>query len=1417
MRAPDGTEFTDRAEYRKYLFLTQYTFKDREGEILRKLPGDIDGQPFDLTSLRRCEVALLDRSEAVQVDELSDCRVFIAACVDSVFVRNCTGCVFTVACKQLRTRDCEDCEFRLYCKTEPIIETSHGMTFAPFNGAYVGHAEHLREAGLTTPNLWFGVYDFNDEAKTGDNWRLLAEEEHGGEPWRPLNDNSEVAIPATAPGSVPLPSKRTGGRTGETSEASSATTTTTMAFSLATSAIEAEAAVQAAHHAAGVDARAPSSDTASAAAVARGGSGSSPPAAVAEAAAAAASRKAGQETSSAAPPRGVSTLAGGSASGGGAGSVGKIGWNPSRAATATAAAARVGNVGASERDNAGSVGKVGWDPSRATATAAAAVATTAGKPAAAGGGGGDAAPSSPQQQVEAEFEAGGGKVGWSSSRSGAAGSRGDPTETLPVEGRHQALLRPASIAEEGGEKQPSAQQQQQQPKVQQQESRQKIGWDPTRASKPQQQQQQQQQPRQKIGWSKSTTRSARAAAAGASASAPAAPNAGGSVATPESTAKANGGPHARALPPNSSSSATLGVTTDPAAKPRVGWNASRVGNQAVPAPLAAGDSTAEPPTAPEPATSGTAADKPTPRVGWNPSRIGNPAIPAPMMNCRASGAKEAEAASAVATAVTAAVAVAGRGATRRGGGGEGAVTVGNGDGGGGVVRRAEVPLHLRAVLLYASTQRGIDLRKWFDLGGGGDGEMEDEGQAGEKAAALLTRVQFELVLAGLAEGLKAGLSEEERREIDTAIAPQVIEAAVAAASATSGRSGACSSSSSSEGNNSCSVIDVGRLLDLCGIPPTTPLPPEAACPEPPPPRDSDPQESVGQDVVADIVEKAGPGAPGGSVYDKRGGRAAAKARVVAEVEAEVEADETALRRVAQQADLFDRVLASLGLKQPVVGSSQGSTLADWEASLRVSTVPLEAFRKGLAEVGLHLSRTRAIALATRACGPLHRFSDSAIGDDGTGRPRAGRRPNNNVGGGSARLGSSLSSGSSGSRIGTKSGQPRSVDRLSRRGGSRANLQRNSPQRQQQQRQQRDKGGNRRRRRPQEARGRTAARGDGGGGKRAPSLSSRRNGQAHPVLSPTTRWRSTPPAPSRTQSSPPQRNSSHGESEIPAWDLRRYLVRLRCESKSRQARCDQRRRRLRCNPTGQEEGCEDSEGSEEEREGGGGGGGGATGEGGVVEGDEDDAAALSVFAAWGKRIRWERAERERERKREFQSALAGRPHSLTLEQLLECVHRFEIMPPEVMSRELRAMGKAFSESVEGTRRAREIVRRWSQASPASRNACGTDGPEQKVWEDVQTLSGAQRRARACAIVAKQKEEELVESEDTSASVSRGLFLAYIRNSHGGKAGGRGGVSLQRWLEDRQAAMEKARELEAGRERAQALSKADTAGRKARQFF
>lgn len=36
-----------------------------------------NSQPFDLSDLTQCEVLLLDQSDQVQVDNLTNCRVFI--------------------------------------------------------------------------------------------------------------------------------------------------------------------------------------------------------------------------------------------------------------------------------------------------------------------------------------------------------------------------------------------------------------------------------------------------------------------------------------------------------------------------------------------------------------------------------------------------------------------------------------------------------------------------------------------------------------------------------------------------------------------------------------------------------------------------------------------------------------------------------------------------------------------------------------------------------------------------------------------------------------------------------------------------------------------------------------------------------------------------------------------------------------------------------------------------------------------------------------------------------------------------------------------------------------------------------------------------------------------------------------------
>ncbi|KAE8901442.1 hypothetical protein PF005_g11847 [Phytophthora fragariae] len=181
--ASDGKTFEDRAAWRLYEFELTYTFRDKKNETLMKMPGQIEGQPFDLSDLDGCTIMLLDHINQVQIDNLSNCRVFIGPSSESVFVRNCSNCVFTIACKQLRTRDCSSCSIYLYSLTDPIIETSQQMTFAPFNGAYCGIERNFADARLEpTNNHWSQVYDFNDPDKTGCNWRILKLEEEAA-PW----------------------------------------------------------------------------------------------------------------------------------------------------------------------------------------------------------------------------------------------------------------------------------------------------------------------------------------------------------------------------------------------------------------------------------------------------------------------------------------------------------------------------------------------------------------------------------------------------------------------------------------------------------------------------------------------------------------------------------------------------------------------------------------------------------------------------------------------------------------------------------------------------------------------------------------------------------------------------------------------------------------------------------------------------------------------------------------------------------------------------------------------------------------------------------------------------------------------------------------------------------------------------------
>jgi len=189
--APDGVTFSNEKEYKKYMYANFYSFTDRVGEKCLRVPGEIRGQSFDLYNLKNCEVQLLDHTGQVFADDLVDCKVYIGACGADVFVRNCKNCEFTIACKQLRIRDCSHSKMYLYSATRPALETSHHIQLGPFNGSYPRQAFHFRQAKLDPKrNQWEQVHDFSRSCED-------VPKPH----WSPIEDKDWEAWECKIPGS----------------------------------------------------------------------------------------------------------------------------------------------------------------------------------------------------------------------------------------------------------------------------------------------------------------------------------------------------------------------------------------------------------------------------------------------------------------------------------------------------------------------------------------------------------------------------------------------------------------------------------------------------------------------------------------------------------------------------------------------------------------------------------------------------------------------------------------------------------------------------------------------------------------------------------------------------------------------------------------------------------------------------------------------------------------------------------------------------------------------------------------------------------------------------------------------------------------------------------------------------------------
>ncbi|RLN61119.1 hypothetical protein BBP00_00005606 [Phytophthora kernoviae] len=153
-----------------------------------------DGKRRDLnfSHLTNCVILVCVETSAIRGDTLKNCVFYTGAVFGSVWLENCNGCEFFVACRQLRVHLSAATTFHLRIPSHPIIEDCQQMQFGPYRLQFDGLKAQLERLNtLKDSGLWAKVNDFKwHKTHQSPNWSIR-------NPKQPL-----PAIPATLGGLI---------------------------------------------------------------------------------------------------------------------------------------------------------------------------------------------------------------------------------------------------------------------------------------------------------------------------------------------------------------------------------------------------------------------------------------------------------------------------------------------------------------------------------------------------------------------------------------------------------------------------------------------------------------------------------------------------------------------------------------------------------------------------------------------------------------------------------------------------------------------------------------------------------------------------------------------------------------------------------------------------------------------------------------------------------------------------------------------------------------------------------------------------------------------------------------------------------------------------------------------------------------
>ncbi|CAD8200571.1 unnamed protein product [Paramecium octaurelia] len=150
-----------------------YQFRKKTGEELIKYPGQLNGLDFVISNCEECTIYICDHAAQIFVDLSKNCKIFIGPVEGSIFVRKCENIEISAASSQFRVSNSNNIQCFVYTSSDPALEKSTAITFAPYNFAYPGITDDFGKAKLDPENnKWSEVFDFTPNAEA-NNWTLL--------------------------------------------------------------------------------------------------------------------------------------------------------------------------------------------------------------------------------------------------------------------------------------------------------------------------------------------------------------------------------------------------------------------------------------------------------------------------------------------------------------------------------------------------------------------------------------------------------------------------------------------------------------------------------------------------------------------------------------------------------------------------------------------------------------------------------------------------------------------------------------------------------------------------------------------------------------------------------------------------------------------------------------------------------------------------------------------------------------------------------------------------------------------------------------------------------------------------------------------------------------------------------------------